>query len=285
VEVRVVEPVARPTGHEEVVVKAPQAFEVASVKPRDSDGGGQFKGPARSAGELEFRIEHRRVTLPDFNLYSLIVHAYGLGACRPHGAFDCVLLRGGPDWLRKDQFDVVAKMPDDAPDTSATLVQFQNGRAPVVQLMLQTLLADRFHLKVHREPKEVPVFALTVGKKGPKLKTPDEGEETKIIFHGYAAPNGQQMIQLIAKNTSMQELADMLGKFLDRPVLEQTGLKERYDFTLDYELNQDAPGMFTGATGPGLFSAIQEQAGLKLEATKGVVDILVIDHAEKPSGN
>jgi uncharacterized protein (TIGR03435 family) len=72
---------------------------------------------------------------------------------------------------------------------------------------------------------------------------------------------------------------------MDRPVLNQTGLKDKYDFTLDYEANADAPGPLTAVTGPGLFRSLHEQAGLKLESTKGSVEVLVIDHVEKPSEN
>jgi uncharacterized protein (TIGR03435 family) len=93
------------------------------------------------------------------------------------------------------------------------------------------------------------------------------------------------MIQLIVENGSMQEVVDLYAKFLDRPAVDWTGLKDRYEFTMDYEANADAPGAFTELTGPSLFKAFEEQLGLKWVATKAPVEILVIDHAEKPSAN
>jgi uncharacterized protein (TIGR03435 family) len=197
----------------------------------------------------------------------------------------CVLLSGGPDWLRKDEFDIIAKLPDNAPDYTLNLVQFQRGGGPEVQLMLQALLTDRFHLKVRREQKPGTVFALTVGKKGSKLEKADGSEKPGVMFHTALSPSGQQMIQLIVKNSTMQEVANMYTKVMDRPVLDQTGLKDRYDFTIDYEANADAPGPFTELNGPALFSAFEQQAGLKFETIKGLVPMLVIEHAEKPTAN
>jgi bla regulator protein BlaR1 len=264
---------------------SPMAFEVASVRPsvrRASDGA--FKSEDKKGRGPAFQVEHRRLTITNLNLFALIVHAYGVRGCRPFGGGNCALLSGGPDWLRKDGFDILAKMPDDAPDYTLTITQFQNGQAPQLQLMLQALLADRFHLQLHRERKQVPVFALTIGKKGPKFKKAEESEQPMLTFRPSVQSNGQEIIQLVVKNGSMQELADLYSKFMDRPVLDRTGLKDRYDLTMDYEANADAPGPFAAATGPGLFRAFQE-AGLKLEATKGSVEVLVIDHAEHPSEN
>jgi uncharacterized protein (TIGR03435 family) len=153
-------------------------------------------------------------------------------------------------------------------------------------MMLQALLADRFALKVHHETKELSVYALTVGKKGPKFKKSDGSKEPRLMFRGVLVqPDGSKIIRLIVENGSMQELVDLYAKFMDRPVVDRTGLTERYDFTMDYEANADTPGSFTELTGPGLFKAFEEQAGLKWEATKGSVEILVIDHAERPSAN
>lgn len=207
-----------------------------------------------------------------------------LGGCPPFGEFSgCNLLSGGPDWLRKDQFEVVAKAPDDSPDYTGT--QFVNLHAPQLQLMLQALLADRFQLKVHRETKELPVYALTVGKKGPKFKKADGSKESRLMFRPSVQPDGSEITQLIVENGSMRELADLYAKFMDRPVVDRTGLKDRYDFTMDYEANADVPSPFTELSGPGLFKAFDEQVGIKWEATKGPVEVLVIDHAEKPSAN
>jgi uncharacterized protein (TIGR03435 family) len=147
------------------------------------------------------------------------------------------------------------------------------------------LLAERFALKVHRETKELPIYALTIGKKGLRVKQSDGSQEPRLMFRAWSAPDGLRMIKLIVENGSMQELADLYAKFMDRPLIDKTGLQDRYDFTVDYEANPEAPGPFSQLSGPTLFKALEEEAGLKLEATKGPVEILVIDHAEKPSAN
>jgi uncharacterized protein (TIGR03435 family) len=195
----------------------------------------------------------------------------------------CILLSGGPDWIRRDGFDIAAKMPADSRDY--TLMQFQNGQAPELQRMLQALLAERFRLKVHRENRQLPVFALTVGNKGAKFKKAEPSERPLVAFGPPAQVNGEEMVKLIVQNGSIQQLTDLLSIFMDRPVLNQTGLTGKYDFTLVYEANADAPGAMTAVTGPQLFTALQEQAGLKMEATKGPVEVLIIDHVEKPSAN
>jgi bla regulator protein BlaR1 len=283
----VIDHVERPSGNDQAFFKkamwTPQAFEVASVKPIGAGGDGGMKSTDEKGRGTTFGLEHRRLNVR-LNLYALIVNAYGLRGCKPFGEVGgCALLSGGPDWLRKDQFEIVAKMPDDSPDY--TSVQFVNGHAPQLQLMLQALLADRFHLKLHRETKELPVYAFTIGKKGPKLKKAEESGEPMLRFKNLVPSNGPQMIQLAAKNSSIQDVVDLYAKFLDRPVVDRTGLKDKYDFTLEYEADPDAPGAFAQLVGPALFKALEEQIGLKLEATKGPVEILVIDHAEKPSSN
>jgi uncharacterized protein (TIGR03435 family) len=160
------------------------------------------------------------------------------------------------------------------------------GQATQLQLMLQALLADRFHLKVHREKKQLSVYALTIAKNGPKLKRAEEGEaEVGPIFHPVTQQNGDLNIEMIVKNRSLQEVADTFTAILNHPVIDRTGLQGKFDFTMEYEANVDQPGPFTELTGAGLSTAFQEQAGLKLEATKAAVDVLVIDHAERPTEN
>ncbi len=268
--------------HAQPATESLPKFEVASVRPSGPSDGGLKGVEGRGGGSRG--LEHRRLTLR-MSLYALIVNAYSLRGCPPFGEFGgCSLLSAGPDWMRKDQFEVVAKAPDDTPDYTGT--QFVNLHAPQIQLMLQALLADRFGLKVHRETKELPVYALTIGKKGLKIKKSDGSKEPRIMFRSpVQQTNGPKIIQLIGENGSMQELVDLYAKFMDRPVVDRTGLKDRYDFTMDYEANADTPGSFRELTGPGLFKAFEEQLGLKWEATKGAVEVLVIDHAERPSAN
>jgi uncharacterized protein (TIGR03435 family) len=213
----------------EATAGSPVAFEVASVKPSDPRGGdaGSLKGGGRRTRGAGFQVGPRRFTAARVNLFGLIAKAYGLRACRPLGGGNCALLSGGPDWLRKPRFDIQAKMPDDSP--SYTSIQFQNGQAPQLQLMLQALLADRFQLRVHREKQEVPVYALTVAKRGPKLAKADAGEEHKLFFRPSLQPDGEGTIQLVARSSSLQEVAELYSQFMDRPVLDRTGLEGRFD--------------------------------------------------------
>src|ERR1700733_13173588 len=132
-------------------------------------------------------------------------------------------------------------MPDGSPDYN--LYQYLEGEAPQLQLMLQALLAERFNLKVHRETRQLPVYALTVGKRGPKLKTAAEPEmiqfpdgslrkNRSLLWTPALEPNGERSdraLQMIVRDRSLQELADTLSMFMDRPVLDQTGIKGHFD--------------------------------------------------------
>lgn len=174
---------------------------------------------------------------------------------------DCTRISGGPDWLKKDQFDIQAKMPAGSPEY--TFAQ-----------------------------RQLPVYAMTIAKVGPKLKKAAEpkviqlpdgslGKDRSLVWTPALEPNGER-----SEHRSMQELADTLSMFMDRPVLDRTGLKGEFDFTLEYDKDPDAintPG--AALAGPAMFTAFREQLGIQFKATKGPVDILIIDHAEKPSEN
>jgi uncharacterized protein (TIGR03435 family) len=166
---------------------------------------------------------------------------------------------GGPGWFDTEPFDISAKA--DGPASNDEL-----------RRMVQTLLAERFQLKFHRETKEQPVYALVVGKGGPKLQAAkSEGRGVGIGVRGRLNGNG----------ADMKTLASVLADRLSRSVVDRTGLKGFYDFLLTWtpdEVQADDPG-------PSLSTAIQEQLGLKLESTKAPVEMIVIDHAEKPSNN
>jgi uncharacterized protein (TIGR03435 family) len=142
--------------------------------------------------------------------------------------------------------------------------------------MFQSLLSDRFKLTFHREKRTLSVFAITVAKGGPKLtKSASAATDPTPFYSG----NGT----LKVTNNSLADIADVMKFFVERPVVDQTGIAGRFDFTLKWEPNEtqnsdpNAP--------PGLFTAIEEQLGLKLEATKAPVDVIVIDHVERPSAN
>lgn len=257
---------------------AQPAFEVASVRPSHTEAG--LKG-GRGANPA-ITLDAGRFSATGVNLLVLILRAYGITSCRPLGEGACLLVSGGPEWLQKDHFDIQAKIPDGSPVYDQ--MQLQNGHAPELAQMLQALLKDRFHFKAHRETRELPIYALTVSKKGHKLKPPASSEHGRILFRPTEA-NGEKSIRLEATNSSMHDLVDLYAKFMDRPVIDQTGLTGNFDFTMTYESNPLAPGPFSELAGPDLFRAFQDQLGLKFEATKGPVEILVIDHAERPSAN
>jgi uncharacterized protein (TIGR03435 family) len=149
-----------------------------------------------------------------------------------------------------------------------------------IQEMLQKLLAARFDLKLHREKRDLPIYAIEVAKGGPKM--------TRSAETGYGLPSqsghghSSQQQRKFANN-SMSDFALGMQAYMDRPVVDETGLPGRYDFTLKwtpYNSQINEPN-----AAPDIFTAVQEELGLKLEATKGPADVLVIDHIERPSSN
>jgi uncharacterized protein (TIGR03435 family) len=149
--------------------------------------------------------------------------------------------------------------------------------------MLQTLLKDRFHLAVHREEKELPMYRLVVSRNGPRLR--------ESAVSGAPQPR-MSMGQITDEKANMDTLASQLGQQLGRFVSNQTGLKGDFDFHVEWApdpgQNQggesDTPSP-AGVDGPSIFTALQDQLGLKLESAKGPVEVLVIDHVEKPDAN
>jgi uncharacterized protein (TIGR03435 family) len=143
--------------------------------------------------------------------------------------------------------------------------------------MVRKLMADRFQLKFHYEKRELPVYLLTVAKGGPKLKKGDPNEPAGL---------GGGPGNLGATNATMADLAELLAHgFLDRPVIDQTGLAGKFDLRLTWTPDEMQAATQSADAPPGLFTAIQEQLGLKLVSTKAPADVIVIDHVEKPSAN
>jgi len=152
--------------------------------------------------------------------------------------------------------------------------------------MFQSLLADRFKLVLHHDTKELPVYALVIGKNGIKFKESTGDAQQRRIMMGRGRINGEAM--------SMDMLVNQLGNQLGRTVIDKTGLKGPYQINLEWTPEQaqsiggpdgGGEGRASSDTGPTIFTALQEQLGLKLESQKGPVDILVIDKIEKPSEN
>jgi bla regulator protein blaR1 len=263
---------------------APQ-FEVASIKPAAPNQQGMYIGPS-SGG---------RLTINNMPLKEMIVLAWRIQPFQ---------ISGGPAWLDSARFDISAKS-ESSTQSGSSIKQDEMAR------MLQALLADRFQLKIHRETKELPVYALVVAKKdgklGPQLTEMKEGscmqpDPTKppappepgkppIRFCG-GIRMGPAMLK--ATGIPIANMIPMLSRFLGRTVVDKTGLTGKFDISLEWTPDESQAMQFApdgpkppppDAAGPSIFTALQEQLGLKLESQKGPVEIFVIDGAEKPSEN
>jgi uncharacterized protein (TIGR03435 family) len=269
------------------LAQATDTFEVASVKPMGPVPGGS--GPGRDAAggigggcDGGFpRLDHNRfvvVTTP----YALITWAYGYNkvwGCSFVSFGD--LLTGGPSWIRSERFEIQALMPEGSP--AYTLDQFMKGDAPQLEKMLKALLADRFKLVVRRETKGVPGYALVPGKGGPKIALSTEADKSQFGTRRQADQNGQMANKMVGRKVEMRDFAFMLLLNTHRPVIDKTGLKGEYNFDLEFApFDSDTP---VDSTAPSLFTALQEQLGLRLESAKVPLEGLVIDRAERPSGN
>jgi uncharacterized protein (TIGR03435 family) len=227
-------------------------FEVLSLKPH--------VGPLTTMAG--YSASGPRLTLEGYNLKLLLMEAHNL---KPYQ----VVFASPP--ADEDMFyDVIAKAEGDAPRSRAEFRQ-----------MLQTAIGERFHLKLHREPKEMPVYALVIGKGGPKFRESAEGAKYSANF----GVNGRNQ-NIRATKATMEMLAEGIGNafWVDRPVVDRTGLRGEYDFKIEATPEGRRNGN-PDEREVSVFTAVQEQLGLKLEASKAPVEVLVVDHAERPSGN
>jgi uncharacterized protein (TIGR03435 family) len=173
-------------------------------------------------------------------------------------------------------------MPDDSP--IYTFAQMRDGRAPALQAILQPMLHDRFQLSLHREMKRMPVYVLTIAKGGPKLTPSKNDEKPAFGVNGNpAVPTGARMV--FGRKASMANPALVLGlpNVTGRPVLDRTGLSG--EFTFEAKFTPVDNNAFGNTSSPSIFTSLQEQLGLKLEAADAPLEVLVIGHAEKPSEN
>ena len=191
-------------------------------------------------------------------LLDLVTYAYGM-------RYDQV--SGGPSWADSDHYDLDAKSEGQGVFTTAQSRQ-----------MVQALLEDRFQLKVRREMREAPVYALVVGKNGPKFKAAAPDKPKSNFVRG-----SDKGLHMEATHGTMAQLVDQLSFTAGRPVLDRSGLTGEYAYTLDWFPANRIPPPELDA--PSMFAALQEQLGLRLEPSKGPVERLVIDHAERPSEN
>ncbi|HLK62534.1 MAG TPA: TIGR03435 family protein [Bryobacteraceae bacterium] len=226
-------------------------FEAASVRPHE--------GPLRIMGTS---IKGQRLNSTDY-IRGFIMYAYNLKNYQIEGP-------GQSNPIGNVAYDIVAKAEGEAEPTKAEFRQ-----------MLQLLLADRFKLQVHWEKREMPVYALVVGKNGPKLK---ESAADATPF-GNLSVKGRNYEVTLTKADMDTIVGGVANSFPDRPVVDRTGLTGSYDVKLVY--TPDVPSNRRGEPDPSdisIFTAVQE-LGLKLEPQKATIEVLVIDHAEKPSEN
>jgi uncharacterized protein (TIGR03435 family) len=270
-------PVAQPSRPE---------FEVASVKPSAPAQMGQ--------GSVGIHIDGAQLRCSTLSMKDYIGFAYRLRGYQI----------SGPDWLPNEKFDISATLPAGVPRDK-------------VPEMMQALLEDRFQMKVHREKRDFPVYVLSAAKSGPKMKevAPDAVDTASVNVTGGGSAAGVMLNlgngstfafadnKLEARKLSMESFSDTLGRFVDRPVVNQTELKGSYDFTLEFApedframhirsavnagvvLPPEALRALEYGSSDSLFAAVQT-VGLKLERKKAPLDVLVIDKIERsPTAN
>ncbi|HEY4762992.1 MAG TPA: M56 and DUF3738 domain-containing protein [Candidatus Sulfotelmatobacter sp.] len=255
-------------------------YEVASIKSNKSGN-----------NIVRFRIKPDGLSLIGGTLHMLIENAYDVRYFQ---------ITGAPSWFKSEKYDIEAKMDGSLAEELRKIRD--NQREAQTRRMLQELLADRFQLKLHRDTKELPVYALVIATTGLKLHEATPGDTYPNGFKGPDGGGGAGMMSMAGnggpvrgQGIPMAYLVHFLSQQLGRIVVDKTGLTGKYDFTLQWapDENQGPPSGPPGidnapppdSSEPSIFTAIQEQLGLKLESQKGPVEILVIDHAEKPSAN
>ncbi|HEY2385031.1 MAG TPA: TIGR03435 family protein [Terriglobia bacterium] len=245
-----------------VAQNQPLKFEVALVKvanPRSGIDMRTFPGG--------------RLLATNCTLKQLIMGAYGLK--------EQYQVVGGPTWVDVDRFEVEGKAAEDLTNDPDRVIALGREAPRKLTLMLQTLLAVRFKLSAHQETRQNTAYRLVVAKSGPKLLPTTDSTQEPFIGVEREGPVTRPAtgLAMFGKNASMTLLAERLARSLVGPVINETGLKGNFDFRFEYAADETQQDQ-----GPSIFTAIQ-QLGLNLEAAKGPVDILVIDHAEKPDAN
>jgi uncharacterized protein (TIGR03435 family) len=229
-----------------------EAFEVASIKPADPDARGSSSNSDR-----------RLVRIKNWTLKRLVQRAFNVQDYQ---------VTGGPNWTDSYRFNIDAKIDESEPELHG-----KEGQARV-GAMLESLLVDRFEFQCHRETKTLPVYNLVAAKNGMKLSAvKDTGS------HSLNSNNGR----LTAKCIDMPDLAIYLSGEMERPVLDATGISGVFDFKLEWSREESVVKTAdrNEPAGPSIFTALQEQLGLRLESGKSPVEIIVVDHAEKPTEN
>jgi uncharacterized protein (TIGR03435 family) len=239
--------------HGQAAAKAP-AFEVAAITPCKP---GTLPPPMEHAGMVQFTFPGGRFNANATTLTALLEWAYDM---QPSQHSD------GPAWMGNDRYDVVAKAEGNANDAE-------------MKLMMQTLLAERFRLKLHHENKEVSVYVISAGKAAPRLFPPKDGEVHGIRIVRQPGPD-QTIVSyhVIATRFSLAQLTNVFARQLGRVIINRTGLNGDFDFTLDLMPDDSEPNPLDPSH---LINAMREQLGLTLKSAKEPVEFLAIDSAEK----
>jgi uncharacterized protein (TIGR03435 family) len=229
------------------------SFEVATVKQTSAEG-----------TTRRFTIQGHQFLTFNTSLADLIQFAYGLHPRQ---------LAGGPDWIESRKFDVVGLAAGDKEPTE-----------PEWMKMMANLIVERFQLRYHMEKRELPVYAITVDREEPKLEPSNEGPDAlpALGFRGRG--------QMVARNTSVADLAwELQSAILDRPVVDRSEIKKRFNFTLSWTPDEFQTATLAGEDraadeiAPNLFTAMRQQLGLKLIATKSQADVMRIEHVDFPA--
>lgn len=245
-------------------------FEAVSIKPNKSGEARTMMHPSPGG----------RLNATNVSAKTLIEWAYGIRDFQ---------LSGQPGWVDSERFEVAAKA-DGNPR--------YDFLKPELETMFRSVLADRFKLAIHRSTKEMPIYSLVVAKNGPKVHPVEEGDcpEVPTPQNPCRSVRGNKFGQLTGVKAPMPALALVLTNFTGRIVADNTGLKGSFSYTLDWTKFLQPPQMPPGvtpppnafdpaSTEPAIATALEEQLGLKLESAKGPVEMVVIDHIERPSEN
>jgi uncharacterized protein (TIGR03435 family) len=228
-------------------------FEAASVKV------------SKLGEQTTIRRDPGRLDIANLTLRAMVRYAYDVRD---------IQISGGPGWFDSDRWDIAATAGREVTDDDR-------------KKMLQSLLTERFRMTFHRETKELPVYALVVAKNGSKLKPTAEGKPERIMLN----VNGTGFHHMIGESVPLASLAKVLFGPVGRIVIDHTGIEGKFDYSLEWVPDAANMPLINGAKpegsteGPSIFTAVQEQLGLKLESAKGPVEILVIDRAEKAVEN
>jgi uncharacterized protein (TIGR03435 family) len=247
-------------------IGAQQTPAIATVEPQPSFEAASIKPSRPDSRNLDWDDSPGRISITGYSLRRLIRVAYGLKSNAQ--------VRGGPKWIDSERFDIVAKA-DDA-ETAKMQKMSDADWVEKRSLMLQSLLAERFQLKVSRETRVLPVYALVVVKSGIKFKPAKPDEDGDLSGWGG---------HLEATAIAMDAFADYLNgvrELADRVVLNRTSLTANYDFNLDWSRDRGDGGS-QDSEFPGLYTALEEQLGLKLEPEKAPVDVVVVESASEPA--